>query len=65
MEWAARQIAAHGRSRVRLDCMGENSQLCRYYENELGFTSVGVREGAGWTAKLFEKEIDSNVTQSE
>jgi ribosomal protein S18 acetylase RimI-like enzyme len=65
VEWAAHRIAARGRRLLRLDCMGENSQLCRYYQEDLGLKPVGTHEGAGWTAKLFEKEIRSDAYQGE
>jgi GNAT superfamily N-acetyltransferase len=55
--WAAERIGAEGKRLLRLDCMGENSQLCRYYEKDLGLRAIGIREGNGWSAKLFEKEI--------
>jgi ribosomal protein S18 acetylase RimI-like enzyme len=58
VEWAAARVTARGRRRLRLDCMGENSQLCKYYQEDLSLRPVGTTQGKGWSAQLFEKELN-------
>jgi len=56
LKWAEQRFANAGRRLIRLDCIAENSRLCRYY-SDLGYTEV-VRATAGpHRTRLFEKAI--------
>jgi ribosomal protein S18 acetylase RimI-like enzyme len=65
VDWAAARITARGRRRLRLDCMGENSQLCKYYQDDLSLRPVGTTHGKGWSAQLFEKELNFDAQGGE
>jgi hypothetical protein len=52
-----REVIAHGRRFLRLDCMAGNPGLRAYYQRA-GFVERGTFvEGYGWEAALFEKEL--------
>jgi ribosomal protein S18 acetylase RimI-like enzyme len=54
LDWAAQQIRAAGRSRLRLDCTEHNSGLRRYYER-LGFVWIRDVEVHGNVGSLYER----------
>ena len=63
LEWASEQVAAAGRSCLRVDCSADNLPLCAYYER-LGFEYRGDREGEltepgggvrHWRSRLYER----------
>jgi GNAT superfamily N-acetyltransferase len=57
MDWAADEVARHGRSLVRLDCPFENTDLRRYYES-IGFVFKGAQQGRGsYRAALYERAV--------
>jgi ribosomal protein S18 acetylase RimI-like enzyme len=56
LRWAEGMVAAAGRRYLRLDCWGENVDLCRYYERA-GFASRGRKETPGWSCALFERDV--------
>ena len=53
LEWAKEHVRARGRSRMRLDCWGNNAALCAYYER-LGFTFCRQVEHPRFCANLYE-----------
>ena len=56
LTWAEGRFRDAGRRMIRLDCVADNSRLCRYYQ-ELGYREV-VRPTAGpHRTRLFEKAI--------
>jgi GNAT superfamily N-acetyltransferase len=57
LAWAGEQVAARGRTLLRLDCPAANPALCRYYER-LGFRPAGEVAGAGWRAARFERPVE-------
>jgi GNAT superfamily N-acetyltransferase len=55
LRWAVGEIKAR-KPFVRLDCMAENPDLCRYYEEE-GFIAQGQRVlSTGFKVRLYEKK---------
>jgi ribosomal protein S18 acetylase RimI-like enzyme len=57
LRWAEREVIAHGRRCLRLDCMAGNPGLRAYYQRA-GFVERGIIvEGDGWEAALFEKDL--------
>jgi GNAT superfamily N-acetyltransferase len=68
LTWAADQVRAAGRSRVRLDIVSHNRPLRRYYEST-GFTYVRdvtgewtARDGAPqpWSTSLYERPVEES-----
>jgi GNAT superfamily N-acetyltransferase len=64
IDWAAGQVSAAGRDRLRLDASADNLPLCSYYER-LGFQHRGSATGEldqpdgtvrRWTQRLYERE---------
>jgi GNAT superfamily N-acetyltransferase len=69
LSWAADEVLAAGRSRLRLDVVSHNRPLRRYYES-VGFTFV--RDVTGdwtaangtprtWRTSLYERPIDKSA----
>lgn len=58
LRWAGAQVAARGRSLLRLDCGEENAVLRRYYGRQ-GFQVVGRRDfdGRWYSAVLLERDL--------
>lgn len=45
-----------GKRYLRLDCNGENTRLCGFYESN-GFKPAGTKPWENWMVRLYEKEI--------
>jgi ribosomal protein S18 acetylase RimI-like enzyme len=61
INWAAGQVAAVGRTALRLDCDEKNFRLCKYYEG-LGFIKVGrlsfpELDDGKYVEALYERKI--------
>lgn len=56
LEWAEAQVAAAGRSYLRLDCWAENPALIHYYE-QAGYVHRGIVEFSDWRGCLLEKVV--------
>ena len=54
LEWAEQTTKSAGSGTLRLDCMFENPQIRKYYE-DAGFKYAGEVRGVGWRAALYEK----------
>lgn len=54
LAWAADQAARRGRAFLRLDCMGQNTALCSYYERN-GFAPCGVVQLGGWQCARYQR----------
>jgi len=58
LAWVAEQVVNNHRSKLRLDCVAENSSLNRYYQSQ-GFVQVGqFRYSDGVDAVLYEKRLN-------
>lgn len=57
LAWAADYIKNKGKAWLRLDCMADNPTLNDYYRS-LGFIHRGRYDGRGWSANLYEREIE-------
>lgn len=66
IDWAAQQVRASDRARLRLDVSADNLPLCSYYES-LGFEHRGDAQGEfaqpdggvrHWKARLYERECN-------
>ena len=57
LDWAGERAAGRGRKFIRLDCMGTNPGLCRYYER-LGFVLRDRKAIGTWEAALYERTIE-------
>jgi ribosomal protein S18 acetylase RimI-like enzyme len=56
VEWAATQVAAAGRSFLRLDCMRDNPGIRSFYE-ALGFELRGEGEDERFAYALYERRV--------
>jgi GNAT superfamily N-acetyltransferase len=59
VEWADRTAAKAGRQFLRLDCLGDNPGIRRYYE-ELGFEHRGDLVLNGRTMSIYERDVHSH-----
>ncbi|CAH1195033.1 hypothetical protein PAECIP111891_00585 [Paenibacillus allorhizoplanae] len=57
LSWAEDYIKNKGKGWLRLDCMADNPTLNDYYRS-LGFIYQGRFDGRGWSANLYEREIE-------
>lgn len=57
LSWSEDYIKNKGKSWLRLDCMADNPTLNDYYRN-LGFIYRGRYNDRGWSANLYEREIE-------
>ena len=57
LRWAEREVAAAGRTYLRLDCMTANLALRSYYECA-GFMHRGDVHGKTWSASRYEKRVE-------
>jgi GNAT superfamily N-acetyltransferase len=60
VDFAIEMARAQGRTLVRLDCLADDADLCRYYER-LGFAPVGERllTHRDWRAALYERPAEA------
>ena len=56
LNWAEARAHDAGCDFIRLDCLGTNARLVRYYLNA-GFTQVGDVVLKDWNAALFQKNV--------
>lgn len=63
LDWAQGQARAAGVDLLRLDCRTSNPALRAYYEG-YGFTAVGVREFATFSATLLQMPVDRRAASS-
>lgn len=61
LRWAEQTILDLGKQYVRLDCMATNGALCAYYERA-GYVCRGEVQGNGWEARLYERQLQGNVS---
>jgi GNAT superfamily N-acetyltransferase len=59
VEWADRTAAKAGRQFLRLDCLGDNPGIRRYYEG-LGFEHRGDLVLNGRTMSTYERDVHSH-----
>lgn len=58
LRWATDQIAARGRSFLRLDCMAENARLCQFYRDwGLAEQGIAMLPDRTYQFRLFEKPV--------
>ncbi|NOU66531.1 GNAT family N-acetyltransferase [Paenibacillus sp. LMG 31461] len=57
LAWAADYIKTKGKGWLRLDCMADNPTLNDYYRSH-DFIHRGRYDGRGWSANLYEREIN-------
>ena len=56
ISWCMGEVGRRGRESLRLDCMGQNPGLCKYYR-DLGFIDAGLIVQKHWQWQLFEKPL--------
>ena len=59
VEWADKTAAKAGRQFLRLDCLGDNPGIRRYYE-DLGFEHRGDLVVNGRTMSIYERHVHSH-----
>ncbi|RTE04348.1 GNAT family N-acetyltransferase [Paenibacillus whitsoniae] len=63
INWAEGYVGDRGKTRLRLDCMGDNPALNRYYVRQ-GFAFCGRYDGQGWAAHLYERSVGGVQTDA-
>ncbi|GIP37949.1 hypothetical protein J31TS4_12290 [Paenibacillus sp. J31TS4] len=63
LDWAEAECRRMGKRLLRLDCMGDNEGLNRYYPRA-GFTYRGQTIGKGWKANRYEREVREHLVSS-
>ena len=56
LAWTADRVRLAGRSRLRLDCLAANADLCRYYDRQ-GFARAGTAAPNGPVAQRFQRDV--------
>jgi GNAT superfamily N-acetyltransferase len=56
LDWAGTYFATAGKQRMRLDCVGDNLRLCRYYD-DLGFRTIGRKDYKDWHLLMKERVL--------
>ncbi len=59
LDWAGNYFAAAKKARMRLDVAGDNSRLCRFYD-DLGFNTVGRKDWKDWHLLMKERNFDGS-----